>query len=126
MPVAMSCAASGPEPASGAASVGVAAPPPDALEKSFRALAHGTRIQVLLLLRDSPAGLCAGEIATALPCSWPTASRHLRILEEAHFVEVRVQGRERIYAACRPHLRRHLEEWFARIFGSEFPERTPL
>ena len=41
--------------------------------------------------------MTAGEIADRFHCSWPTTSRHLRVLEEAGLVAVEKRGRERIY-----------------------------
>lgn len=39
----------------------------------------------------------AKEIAERFSCSWPTTSRHLKVLEEAGLVRVEPVGRERFY-----------------------------
>jgi len=41
--------------------------------------------------------MTAGEIADRFHCSWPTTTRHLRVLEEAGLVSVEKRGRERVY-----------------------------
>ena len=41
--------------------------------------------------------MTAGEIADRFHCSWPTTSRHLRVLQEAGLVAVEKRGRERVY-----------------------------
>ena len=41
--------------------------------------------------------MTAGEIAGRFSCTWPTTTRHLRILEQAGLVRVDKQGREWIY-----------------------------
>lgn len=43
----------------------------------------------------------AGEIAARLPVTFGAVSQHLRVLREAGFVEVRRDGRLRIYRARR-------------------------
>ena len=39
----------------------------------------------------------ASEIAERFACSWPTTSRHLKVLEEAGLVSAVQEGRERFY-----------------------------
>jgi DNA-binding transcriptional ArsR family regulator len=41
--------------------------------------------------------MTAGEIASRFACTWPTTTRHLRILEAAGLVRVEKRGRERMY-----------------------------
>ncbi len=41
--------------------------------------------------------MTSGAIAARFDCSWPTTTRHLRILEEAGLVQVGLNGRERVY-----------------------------
>ena len=67
------------------------------LERVFSALAHPSRRQVLLVLHFRGGELTAGEIAERFACSWPTTSRHLRVLEDAELVSVERRGRERVY-----------------------------
>lgn len=41
--------------------------------------------------------MTAGDIAARFACSWPTTTRHLRVLEAAGLVRVEKRGRERVY-----------------------------
>jgi len=52
---------------------------------------------MLLVLRARGGRLSAGEIARRFACSWPTTSRHLRVLEDAGLVRCERVGRERHY-----------------------------
>jgi DNA-binding transcriptional ArsR family regulator len=63
----------------------------------MRALAHASRRHVLVVLLARGGRMSAGEIAERFSCTWPTTSRHLRILEAAGLVRVERQGREWIY-----------------------------
>ncbi len=63
----------------------------------FAALAHASRRHVLLVLRFRGGEMTAGEIADRFSCSWPTTTRHLRVLEDAGLVRVAQRGRERVY-----------------------------
>ena len=58
--------------------------------------------------------LTAGEIAERFACSWPTTSRHLRVLEDAGLVSVEPRGRERVYRLERERLEvvRDWLDWF--------------
>ncbi|HXG65008.1 MAG TPA: metalloregulator ArsR/SmtB family transcription factor [Blastocatellia bacterium] len=67
------------------------------LEAVFSALAHPARRQILLALRFRGGEMTAGEIAERFSCSWPTTTRHLRVLESAGLVSVEKKGRERLY-----------------------------
>jgi DNA-binding transcriptional ArsR family regulator len=69
----------------------------DELEVVFGALAHASRRHILLVLRFRGGEMTAGEIAERFGCSWPTTSRHLRVLEQAGLVLVEKRGRERVY-----------------------------
>ena len=66
-------------------------------ESVFHALAHASRRHILLVLHARGDRMSAGEIARRFSCSWPTTSRHLRVLEEAGLVSVEKEGRERFY-----------------------------
>ena len=48
--------------------------------------------------------MTAGEIADRFKHSWPTTTRHLRVLKEAGLVEVGKRGRQRIYMLRPEHL----------------------
>jgi DNA-binding transcriptional ArsR family regulator len=67
------------------------------LEAVFAALAHEQRRFILLALKFRGGEMTAGDIADRFACSWPTTSRHLRVLEDAGLVTVEKRGRERIY-----------------------------
>ena len=62
----------------------------------FEALADETRRRLLVQLADG--ALPAGDLAATETASRPAISRHLKVLREAGLLEVRRQGRRRIYA----------------------------
>jgi DNA-binding transcriptional ArsR family regulator len=80
-------------------------------ETVFNALAHAQRRQILLVLRFRGGEMTAGEIAERFACSWPTTTRHLRILERAGLVRVKKHGRERVYQLDRSRLRTTVGKW---------------
>ena len=80
-------------------------------ETIFNALAHAQRRQILLVLRFRGGEMTAGEIAERFACSWPTTTRHLRILEHARLVRVKKRGRGRIYQLDRRTLRGTVDKW---------------
>ena len=71
----------------------------DALDESigrvFKALADPTRRRVFARVAGGPCSVT--EIARDLPVSRPAVSQHLRILLDARLVDVRPQGRLRVY-----------------------------
>ncbi len=86
----------------------------------FVALADPTRRQLLdrLLTREQ----AAGELVDAFPSlSQPAISRHLRVLREAGFIQVRVEAQRRIYS-LRPDAFAELTGWLARY--QQFWPRT--
>ena len=80
-------------------------------ERVFRALAHVSRRHILVTLHARGDRVSAGDIARRFSCSWPTTTRHLRVLEEAGLVSVHKQGRERFYQLERKRLGRHVGGW---------------
>ncbi|HEV2171583.1 MAG TPA: metalloregulator ArsR/SmtB family transcription factor [Candidatus Binatus sp.] len=66
-------------------------------ETIFNALAHAQRREILLVLRFRGGAMTAGDIAERFACSWPTTTRHLRILQRAGLVRMKKHGRERVY-----------------------------
>lgn len=80
-------------------------------ETVFNALAHAQRRQILLVLRFRGGAMTAGEIAHRFSCTWPTTTRHLRILEQAGLVRVTKQGRERVYHLDTRKLRTTIGKW---------------
>jgi ArsR family transcriptional regulator len=85
------------------------------LEVVFKALAHASRRQVLVILKARGGSMTAGEIARRFSCSWPTTSRHLRTLEAAGLVRVDRHGREWIYALSRGRLSGVVGDWIGRF-----------
>jgi DNA-binding transcriptional ArsR family regulator len=81
------------------------------IDAVFKALAHPSRRHVLLVIHYRGGEMTAGEIAGRFACSWPTTTRHLRVLEEAGLVRVLRRGRERIYTVDRERLRRVAGRW---------------
>lgn len=55
--------------------------------------------------------MTAGEIAERFSCSWPTTTRHLKILEHAKLLRVKKQGRERVYQLDSSKLRAIVGKW---------------
>jgi len=84
----------------------------EALEDVFNALAHPARRQILLTMHFRGGSMTAGEIAGRFAHSWPTTTRHLRVLENAGLVGHRKRGRTRVYRLVRERLRL-VGEWLA-------------
>ena len=63
----------------------------------FGALAHPARRQILLVLHFRGGEMAAGEIASRFAHSWPTTTRHLKVLRGAGLITVEKAGRERRY-----------------------------
>ena len=78
------------------------------MEAVLRALADESRRTVVETLAGGPA--TAGELAALLPIARPGVSRHLRVLREAGLVEVRPDGRRRVYRVRAEPLM-ELDEW---------------
>ena len=55
--------------------------------------------------------MTAGEIAERFSCSWPTTTRHLRVLEDAGLVRVETRGRERVYQLAQEKLNAVVGGW---------------
>src|SRR5579864_4394011 len=67
------------------------------LESVLAALAHASRLHILLVVLFHGGAISAGEIAGRFSHSWPTTSRHLRVLEQAGLLRFEKQGRTRVY-----------------------------
>jgi len=74
----------------------------EALKKSkfFKALADSTRLRMLGLL--SIREMCVCEVMVALDLTQPTASHHLRILENVGLVKDRKEGKWVFYRLANP------------------------
>jgi DNA-binding transcriptional ArsR family regulator len=81
------------------------------VEAVFNALAHTSRRHILLVLLFRGGEMSAGEIADRFSCSWPTTTRHLRVLEAAGLVTVDKRGRERVYRLQADHLGEVMSRW---------------
>lgn len=77
----------------------------------FQALAEPTR---RLILETLAAGECpVNELVARLPIHQSGVSRHLRILSDAGFVQVRADGQRRLYS-LRPEPFQQLDSWMSR------------
>ena len=87
----------------------------DEIETVFAALAHEARRHVLLLLAHLGDELPSGYLAARFQHSWPTTSRHLKILQEAGLVVVRREGRSSWYRLDRARLERVAGGWLRHL-----------
>jgi DNA-binding transcriptional ArsR family regulator len=85
-------------------------------EAVFAALAHPSRRHVLLVLHFRGGEMTAGDIADRFACSWPTTTRHLKVLEAAGLVRVEKRGRERVYRLDKERLMLVTSRWLD-VFG---------
>lgn len=69
------------------------------MDAPLRALADGTRRQILSLVWDQERP--AGEIAAHFSLTRPAVSQHLTVLLESYLVSVRQEGTRRLYHANR-------------------------
>ena len=83
-----------------------------ALDAVCNALAHPARRQILLTMKFRGGSMTAGEIDGRFGHTWPTTTRHLRVLELAGLVSAKKRGRTRVY---RLELKRLdlMKEWLA-------------
>jgi len=81
------------------------------LDVVFKALAHASRRHVLVVVNARGGSMTAGEIAGRFSCSWPTTSRHLKVLVDAGLVRVERRGREWIYVLERERLQDVVGGW---------------
>lgn len=77
----------------------------------FGALAHPSRRQILLVLLFRGGEMAAGQIAERFSCTWPTTTRHLRVLESAGLIRVEKRGRERVYRLDKTRLESVMGDW---------------
>jgi DNA-binding transcriptional ArsR family regulator len=63
----------------------------------FKALADGTRVQIVSLLARSATPLTVREIVAAVPVGQSTVSEHLRQLAQVGFVIAEERGTSRLY-----------------------------
>ena len=75
-----------------------------ALDAVVSAIAHPARRQILLTVHFRGGAMTAGDIAGRFAHSWPTTTRHLRVLEDAGLLRHEKQGRSRVYRLDRARL----------------------
>ena len=92
-----------------------AAPALADVEAVFGALAHEARRQLILLLGHLGGELSSGYLAARFQHSWPTTTRHLKVLEQAGIVTVRREGRSSHYRLDRERLRTVVGGWLAHV-----------
>jgi DNA-binding transcriptional ArsR family regulator len=77
----------------------------------FETLADPSRLRIVELLHDGEQPV--NDLVERLEIHQSGVSRHLRILQEAGFVQVRPQGQQRLYS-LRPERFQELDEWLER------------
>jgi DNA-binding transcriptional ArsR family regulator len=92
-----------------------AAPALSDVQAVFDALAHEARRQLILLLGHLGGELSSGYLAARFQHSWPTTTRHLKVLEQAGIVSVRREGRSSYYRLDRDRLRSIVGGWLAHV-----------
>lgn len=83
-----------------------------ALDAVISALAHPARRQILLTVHFRGGEMTAGAIAGRFAHSWPTTTRHLKVLERAGLLRHEKQGRTVLYRVDRERLA-IVTEWLA-------------
>jgi len=78
---------------------------------AFQALADPTRRQIVEVLRRGEQQV--NDVVARLDIHQSGVSRHLRILSDAGFVQMRADGQRRLYS-LRPEPFRDLDDWLAR------------
>jgi DNA-binding transcriptional ArsR family regulator len=85
------------------------------IEAVFFALSHEARRHIVMVLGHSGGELPSGYLAKRFQHSWPTTTRHLRVLEDAGLVHVTRKGRSSHYRLDRERVQRVLGEWLAAL-----------
>ena len=80
------------------------------MESGFAILAEPNRRAILSLLASSERSV--GELERHLKVPQPSISKHLRVLREAGFVDVRVDAQRRMYRV-RPEPLMEIDAWLA-------------
>jgi DNA-binding transcriptional ArsR family regulator len=100
------------------------------LDAVLSALSHPSRRHVLLVVQFRGGTMTAGEIDERFQHTWPTTSRHLRVLERAGLLVHEKRGRTRIYRVNSAKLEvvREWLDWFSSSEpdeGSSSPVKNP-
>ncbi|NVB77008.1 MAG: helix-turn-helix transcriptional regulator [Kofleriaceae bacterium] len=93
------------------------------VEAVFLALSHEARRHIIVMLSHLGGELPSGYLASKFKHSWPTTTRHLKVLEDAGIVEVRREGRSAHYRLVRTKLAAVVGGWLAHL-EPVGPERT--
>lgn len=80
------------------------------MESAFAIIAEPSRRAILSMLASSDRSV--GEIERELKMPQPSISKHLRVLREAGFVEVRIDAQRRMYR-IRPEPLIEVDTWLA-------------
>jgi DNA-binding transcriptional ArsR family regulator len=91
----------------------------------FGALAHQSRRTILLAMHARGGEMTSGDIAARFDHSWPTTTRHLRVLEDAGLVQVVLRGRQHVYRLDAGRLRSVAGGWLAR-FGDHSRDQADI
>jgi len=89
---------------------------------AFEVLAEPNRRHILDLLRERERAV--GDLVDQLAVSQPAISKHLRVLREAGFVEVRADAQRRLYRVRAEPLRA-IDEWlepYRRLWASRLDD----
>ncbi|MBZ2195705.1 ArsR/SmtB family transcription factor [Occultella gossypii] len=86
---------------------------------AFNAVAEPLRRDILDALADAERSV--GEVVDLLGLGQPQASKHLRVLREVGLVDVRDEGRRRLYRT-NAHALRPIHEWVSR-YEEQWNER---
>lgn len=86
----------------------------DLYAEVFAALAHPARRRILMTLNFAGGTVPAGDLSALFEHSWPTTTRHLRVLEQAGLISHQRTGRNRNYEIDRQRLgvARDWLDWF--------------
>jgi DNA-binding transcriptional ArsR family regulator len=84
----------------------------DNLDRTFRALADGTRRSIVHALAKGGAR-SASELGRPFGSAQPTVSKHLKVLEDAGLIRRTVDGRVHRFRLCKKPLQ-EAERWIAR------------
>jgi len=84
-------------------------------ELVFSALAHAARREILAQLAVLGGELPSGYLAKRFSHSWPTTTRHLKVLEDAGLVSVHRTGRTSLYRLERDRLSGVVRGWLAHL-----------
>ncbi len=89
------------------------------------ALADPTRRNIFEALRDQP--MTVSQLASNQPVSRPAVSQHLKVLENAHLVNVVPKGNRRLYSVKRDGLealRSYLDSFWSDVLAAYSAEIT--